>query len=245
MREKARNPPQRVKATLTVLTQSSAPVVSNRMLQISRGLFFFFSVYDQWAGELRRWAPQLVVSLYPASFVSDATIEAVIDRVASSDVVLITYNDLHSLGSFVQTMAVSEQVDRWRASQAFRERLSWWRVVSDESQAVFDAGSKPAMATSWLWESNVWLTTARLAQHSGVASADVASPGHAAGQRPKRPARCVAMPLTRITFPSIGDKQSFFFSHRMLRRSRCACLRQASSRFSTATPLHPSAPSPK
>lgn len=93
---------------------------------------------------MRRWAPRLAVALFPRDFSRDMYSAAAVARhVAACDVVLITYEELHSLR-------------KGAAFEAFRKDISWWRVVSDESQACFVAASGAATATSWLWKSNVW-----------------------------------------------------------------------------------------
>ena len=126
----AKHMPTRVKATLVVVTQA---------------------IEAQWVAELRRWAPGLKVARFPADFIGSSNPAARAVRVASShDVVVTTYDDM--------TLMARDGLGPGLA-KAMREEISWWRVVLDEAQTVFNAASAPAKCTSWLWKSNVWCTS--------------------------------------------------------------------------------------
>ena len=126
----AKHMPTRVKATLVVVTQA---------------------IEAQWVAELRRWAPGLQVARFPADFIGGSNPGARAVRVANShDVVVTTYDDM--------TLMARDGLGPGLA-KAMREEISWWRVVLDEAQTVFNAGSAPAKCTSWLWKSNVWCTS--------------------------------------------------------------------------------------
>lgn len=121
----AASPPRRIKATLVVVTAA---------------------IESQWCAELQRWAPGLSVLRYPASLFACPDEPAVLSLISKVDVVVVTYEHMADLRRLLASTGRGQVVAR-----ALCLRVSWWRVVLDEAQAVFNASCAAAKSVSWLW----------------------------------------------------------------------------------------------
>ncbi|ROW02865.1 hypothetical protein VSDG_01658 [Cytospora chrysosperma] len=123
------------------------------------------SLRKQWLSELNKHAPGLRVMLY-TGLNQDAREEqsnetALIEKLASQDVVVTTYNILTSELDYAlgEPDRARRQPRKYHRPRSPLTQLSWWRVCLDEAQMIESGVSKAATLARLLPRVNAWGVT--------------------------------------------------------------------------------------
>ncbi|KAL9105833.1 MAG: hypothetical protein Q9227_009041 [Pyrenula ochraceoflavens] len=125
------------------------------------------SILEQWKEELQMHAPMLKVFHYQGLKYTKSKEKQLLDTLASSDVVLTTYNVLSSEIHYADEKPQRDfrNKKRFEPRRSPLVRFQWWRVCLDEAQMVESGVSNAAKVARLIPRQNAWAVSGTPLRH--------------------------------------------------------------------------------